>query len=206
MNEKVDLYLEEGCGRCSFYRTPQCKVHSWTEELRELRRIVLSCGLEEAYKWSQPCYTYGNSNIVLVTAFREYAALAFFKGTLLQDPEGILVAPGEHSQSARQVRFTQVSEIRQMEAVLKAYIYEAIEAEKAGLAVEFRKEPEPVPEELQKKFDEMPALKNAFETLTPGRQRGYILYFSQPKQSKTRESRIEKYLEKILQGKGINDR
>ena len=206
MNHKVDLYLEEGCGRCPLYKTMQCKVHHWPEELRQLRRIVLECGLDEEYKWSQPCYTFQGANIVLVTAFREYAALAFFKGALLADPEGILIAPGENSQSARQIRFTSVGQIMEMESVLKAYIYEAVEVERIGLKVKFKKKPLCIPEELQSKFNDMPALKSAFEALTPGRQRGYIIYFSQPKQSKTRLARIEKYMEDIFRGRGINDR
>ena len=166
----------------------------------------MACGLDEEFKWSQPCYTYQNRNILIITAFKEYAALAFFKGALLEDPGGILVAPGKSSQSARQVRFTHVNDIIQMESLLKSYIFEAIEVEKAGLKVDFKKNPEPVPDELLAKFDELPALKSAFEALTPGRKRGYILYFSQPKQSKTRVSRIERSIEKILKGKGINDR
>lgn len=206
MNEKVDIYLEEGCGRCSLYRTLQCKVHTWTEELKQLRRIVLDCGLHEGFKWSQPCYQYQKSNILIVTAFKEYAALAFFKGALLGDPDGILVAPGENSQSARQIRFTNTKDIIEMEPILRAYIYEAIEVEKAGLKVDFKKKPDPLPEELLSKFDEMPALKHAFEALSPGRQRGYILHFSQAKQSNTRVSRIEKHIEKILNNKGINNR
>lgn len=206
MNDKVDLYLEEGCGRCSFYRTPQCKVHSWTEELKQLRRIVLECGLQEDFKWSQPCYTYKNNNVVMVAAFKKYAALAFFKGALLGDPEAIFVAPGENSQSTRQIRFTSVKDILKMEPFLKAYIWEAVEVEKAGLKVEFKKAQEPVPEELKNKFDVFPEFKTAFEALTQGRQRGYILYFSQPKQSVTRQTRIEKSIENILKGKGINDK
>jgi uncharacterized protein YdeI (YjbR/CyaY-like superfamily) len=206
MNSKVDLYLEEGCGRCSFYRTPQCKVNDWAEELKHLRRIVLECGLDEAYKWSQPCYVYRNSHVLLVTAFIEYAAISFFKGALLADSDGILVAPGPNSQSARQIRFTNLKDILERESVLEAYIYEAIEVEKLGLKVNYKRKPEAIPDELKKKFKEIPALKSAFEALTPGRQRGYILHFSQPKQSKTRESRIEKSMEKIFSGKGINDR
>lgn len=206
MNDNVDLYLEEGCGRCALYRTPRCKVHTWPEELKQLRRIALDCDLHEEFKWSQPCYTYKAGNILMVTAFKEYAALAFFKGALLEDLHGILVAPGESSQSARQVRFTSVKGILELEPILKAYIYEAIEVEKAGLKVKFKKNPEPIPEELLKKFNEEPALKTAFKALTPGRQRGYILHFSQPAQSKTRESRIEKCMENILKGKGLNDR
>lgn len=206
MNPEVDTYLSDGCGRCSLYQTPQCKVHNWTEELKQLRRIVLECGLQEELKWSQPCYSFKNSNILIVTAFKEYAALAFFKGVLLKDFKGILVAPGESSQSSRQARFTNVKDIIEKETILKAYIFEAIEVEKAGLKVNFKKNPEPIPEEFQKKMDEIPAFKKAFEALTPGRQRGYILHFSQPKQSKTRASRVEKYMPKILNGKGINDR
>lgn len=206
MHHKVDMYLEEGCGRCSNYRTPLCKVHNWVEELKQLRRIVLSCGLDEEFKWSQPCYVFQKSNVLMVTAFKEYAALAFFKGALLADPSGILVAPGANSQSVRQVRFTNVKDIMKSESVLKAYIYEAIEIEKMGLKVDFRKKAESIPEELQNKFDELPELKTAFEALTPGRKRGYILYFSQAKQSTTRTSRIEKSMEKIFNGKGINDR
>ena len=206
MDLKVDLYLEEGCGRCPLYRTPQCKVHSWTKELNELRRIVLECGLDEQFKWSQPCYVYQRSNILLITAFKEYAAISFFKGVLLADPGRLLIPPGPNSQSARQLRFTNVKDIIKRESVLKAYIHEAVEVEKMGLKVIFRKEPESVPAELRKKFDEVPGLKTAFEALSPGRQRGYILYFSQAKQPKTRESRIEKSMDRIFNGKGVNDR
>ena len=205
MNHQVDLYLEEGCGRCSFYRTPQCKVHSWVDELRQLRRIVLECGLAEEFKWSQPCYMYQKSNVLFVVALKNYAVISFIKGALLADPHGILVAPGENSQSVRYARFTSVKEILEVEAIIKAYIYEAIEVEKLGLKLEFKRDPEPVPEELLSKFAEVPELKSAFEALSPGRQRGYILYFSQAKQSKTREARIEKYMAKIFNGKGIND-
>lgn len=205
LNPKVDLYLEEGCGRCALYRTPQCKVHNWPDELRQLRRIVLECGLVEEFKWAQPCYMFRKSNVLFVLAFKKYAAISFIKGVLLADPHGILVEPGENSRSVRYARFSSVKEIIEMEAILKAYIYEAVEVEKLGLKVDYKSNPEPVPGELQTKFREIPELKSAFESLTPGRQRGYILYFSQPKQSKTRQSRIEKYMSKILQGKGIND-
>lgn len=206
MNPKVDIYLNEGCGRCHLWRTPQCKVNSWQEELAQLRMIVLDCGLTEELKWGVPCYTFQKSNIVLVSAFKENCALSFFKGALLKDTPGILEKPGENTQAGRLIRFTNVHEIVKMEAILKAYIYEAIEVEQAGLKVNFKKNPEPIPEELQKKLDEIPALKTAFEALTPGRQRGYILYFSAAKQSKTRASRVEKYIEQILKGKGLNDR
>lgn len=205
MYSEVDVYLDEGCGRCALYQTPRCKVKTWQRELTELRRIALECGLEEEFKWSQPCYTYQKKNILIVTAFKNYAALAFFKGTLIKDVSNILIAAGPNSQSARQVRFTNQKDILSMEAVLKAYIFEAIEVEKSGLKVEFKKEMQ-LPAELEDKFDELPELKAAFMGLTPGRQRGYILHFSQPKQAKTRVARIEKCIEKILSGKGFNDR
>ena len=206
MNPNVDTYLIDGCGRCSYYQTPQCKVHTWTEELKQLRRIVLSCGLKEEFKWSQPCYTFQNKNILIVTAFKEYTALAFFKGVLLKDVNKILVAPGKSSQSSRQIRFTNVNEIEEMEPLIKAYIFEAIEVEKADMKVRFKRNPEPIPYELQQKLDGNRVFKTAFEALTPGRQRGYILYFSIPKQSKTRTARIEKCVQKILDGEGLNDK
>lgn len=206
MNPKVDNYLAEGCGRCAFVGTPQCKVNTWREELVRLRTIVLSSGLTEELKWSQPCYTFQNSNILMVTAFREYAVISFFKGALLKDEAGILHKPGENSQATRMIRVTSVGEIEKLEPQIKAYIFEALEVEKAGLKVDFKAKTKLVyPEELQSIFNEMPALKTAFEELTPGRQRGYLLYFSQPKQSLTRESRIKKYIPQILGGKGLND-
>lgn len=205
MHPEVDLYLKEGCGRCSLYRTPQCKVHTWQSELVHLRKIVLDCGLLEELKWSQPCYTFQKNNILLVTAFKDYAAIAFFKGALIKDSHDILVAPGEHSQATRQIRYTGIKDIIKTEAILKSYIFQAIEIEKSGLKVNFKKHPEPIPCELLKKFEELPALKSSFEALTPSKQRGYILYFSKPKQSITRNSRIEKYMPKILKGKGFHD-
>ncbi|MEE8429252.1 MAG: YdeI/OmpD-associated family protein [Gammaproteobacteria bacterium] len=205
MNPKVDTYLAEGCGRCSLVNTPQCKVNTWPEELKELRRIILDCGLTEELKWSQPCYTYQKSNVVLMGAFKEYSALSFFKGALLKDVNSILQKPGENSQAARQIRFTDVQAIVEMEPILKAYIHEAIEVEKAGLKVDFKKKEHSIPEELQNTFDESPAFKTAFEALTPGRQRGYILHFSAAKQSKTRASRIEKYMPRIFDGIGFWD-
>ncbi len=206
MNPKIDNYLAEGCGRCPLVGTPDCKVHTWTEELKRLRAIVLDCGLSEELKWGVPCYTFQNKNVVLVSALKNYCALSFFKGSLLSDGHGILKKPGENSQATRQVKFVNVQEIDNLEAVLKTYLFEAIEIEKAGLKVEFKKNPEPVPEELQQKLDDDLLFKNAFEALTPGRQRGYILYFSQPKQSKTRVTRIEKYTSNILNGEGLNDK
>ncbi len=182
------------------------KAKKWKEEYEKLRNIVLDCELTEDFKWMHPCYTFQNKNIVLIHGFKEYCALLFHKGALLQDAHGTLIQQTENVQAARQIRFTNVQEIVEMETILKAYIYEAIEVEKAGLEVNFKKNTEfIIPEELQNKFVEIPALKTAFEVLTPGRQRAYILYFSEPKQSKTRESRVEKCMQQILNGKGIND-
>ncbi|MCB0634388.1 MAG: YdeI/OmpD-associated family protein [Lewinella sp.] len=206
MNPKIDNYLAEGCGRCPLGGTPQCKVHNWEEELTRLRDIILDCGLTEELKWGVPCYTFQESNILIMSAFKEYCAVSFFKGVLLQDAAGILDKPGENSKAARLIRFTDVQQIVDLETTIKEYIYEAVEVEKAGLKVAFKKNPEPIPEELEKKLDEDPALRSAFEALTPGRQRGYILYFSQPKQAKTREARIEKYIPKIFEGRGFHDR
>ena len=202
----VDEYLAEGCGRCSLGGTPECKVHKWDKELARLRSILLACGLTEEIKWSQPCYTYGGNNILLMTAFKDYCCLAFFKGVLLKDSTKLLTAPGENSQAVRQLRFTDVKDIIRLETTIKAYIFEAIEVEKTGLKVNLKKEQDPMPEELQQKLDGDPALKTAFEALTPGRQRGYILHFSQPKQSATRILRIEKNIPKIMAGKGFYDR
>jgi uncharacterized protein YdeI (YjbR/CyaY-like superfamily) len=181
------------------------EARQWREETEQLRRIILGCGLTEELKWGKPCYTFQESNVVIIQGFKEYCALMFCQGALLKDPRGMLKKPGENTQAARQIRFTHAREIVGMEPVLKAYIHEAIAAEKAGLKVNFKKNPEPVPKELQNRLDETPALKTAFAALTPGRQRAYILYFSAPKQSKTRDSRIEKYRQQILRGKGLND-
>ena len=205
MNAKVDQYLIDGCGRCKFYKTPRCKVNSWRDLLKKLRAIVLECGLQEEYKWSQPCYTFNGKNVLIKTAFKGYAALSFFKGALLKDSDALLVAAGKSSQSGRLWRFTKIRDVIDSEKLIKAYITEAIAVEKAGLKVEFKQNLEPVPEELEKMFDKNKGLKKAFYSLTPGRQRGYILYFSQPKQSKTRNARIEKWIPKILNGIGMHD-
>ncbi|EPZ44478.1 YdeI/OmpD-associated family protein [Alicyclobacillus acidoterrestris] len=205
MNPKVDAYLAQGCMRCKLGGTPNCKVHKWEEELKRLRAILLDCGLTEELKWSQPCYTYQKRNVVMMSAFKEFCSLNFMKGSLLKDTYGVLVKPGENTQVGRQIRFTNVGDIIKMEPILKEYIHEAIEVEKLGERPKIRKNPEPMPEEFHKKLHEMPDLKTAFEALTPGRQRAYILYFSAPKQSKTRESRIEKCMQRILEGKGLND-
>jgi uncharacterized protein YdeI (YjbR/CyaY-like superfamily) len=190
MNPKVNEYLS--------------KAKKWQEEMKKLRTIILACGLTEEFKWGKPGYTFQKSNIVIIQGFKEYCALLFVKGALLNDPNGILIKPGENTQAGRQIRFTNAQEIVEMETILKAYIYEAIEVEKAGMKVEKTTELI-IPEEFQKKLDEIPALKTAFDALTPGRQRAYILYFSAPKQSKTRKSRVEKSMQQILDGKGLND-
>ncbi|CAN5172457.1 YdeI family protein [soil metagenome] len=182
------------------------KLKNWQEEMEQLRTIVLSCGLTEELKWGVPCYTLGKSNIVLIHGFKEYCALLFMKGALLQDTKGILVQQTENVQSGRQIRFTNVREIVKLKSVLKAYIYEAIEVEKAGLKVIFKEKTDfKIAEEFQKRLDKSSALKKAFDALTPGRQKGYLLFFSAAKQSKTRDERVEKYIPRILKGKGIND-
>lgn len=192
MNPKVDFYFN--------------KAKKWQEELTALRMIALDCGLDEELKWGCPCYTLGDTNIVLIHDFKDYCAFLFFKGALLNNDAGLLIQQTEHVQTARQIRFTNMLDIVEMKAQLKAYIYEAIEVEKAGLKVELKETSEfAVPPEFQHKLDQIPALKTAFEALTPGRQRGYLLYFSRAKQAKTREARVEKYMPQILNGKGLED-
>ena len=192
MNPKVDLFLS--------------KAKKWKEEFEKLRMIVFDSQMTEELKWGYPCYTFQKSNIVLIHGFKEYCALLFFKGALLKDAKGILIRQTENVQAARQIRFTNVREIVKLETILKAYIKEAIEVEKAGLIVNFKKTSEySIPDEFQIKLNESPLLKKAFDPLTPGRQRAYLFYFSQPKQSKTRESRVAKYIPKILNGKGLDD-
>lgn len=182
------------------------KPGQWQQEYEKLRKIVLECDLTEELKWGCPCYTFEKRNIVLIHGFKEYCALLFVKGALLKDPKGILIQQTENVQSARQVRFTSAREIVKMKGTLKAYIREAIAAEKSGLKVSLKKTSQfAMPEEFKGKLDEVPALKKAFKALTPGRQRGYLLYFSQPKQSKTRQARVEKSVPQILNGKGLND-
>ncbi|MBC1228062.1 hypothetical protein HCB21_06640 [Listeria booriae] len=183
------------------------KAKKWQAEYKQLRAYALDCDLSEDIKWKHPCFMYEDNNIVLAHGFKEYCALLFMKGVLMKDPNGILVQQTANVQSARQIRFKNLEEIIEMEDIIKAYIKEAIEVEKSGAQVAFKKEEEfPVPEELDQKFAEMPALKEAFEKLTPGRQRAYLLYFAAPKQSKTRVSRIDKYTDRILDGIGLNDR
>lgn len=204
-NPGVDQYLAEGCGRCSLAGTPQCKVHTWEKELKRLRAILLASQLDEEVKWSQPCYTLAGHNVIILSAFKEYCSLNFFKGSLMKDPKNILQPPGENSQAARLMKFTNLQDILDQESTIKAYINEAIEIETAGLKVEFKKTPEPVPEELQNKLDEMPQLTSAFAALTPGRQRAYLLHFNGARKSSTRAARVEKCIPRILDGKGLND-
>jgi len=191
MNPKVDFYFNKG---------------KWQKEIEHLRSIVLDCDLNEELKWGCPCYTFEGKNIVLIHVFKEYCALLFFKGALLKDTKGILIQQTENVQSARQMRFTNLKEIEKLAPVIKDYIYKEVEVEEAGLKVPLKKTKDfTIPEEFQKKLDAIPALKTAFEALTPGRQRAYIFHFSQPKQSKTREARVEKYLQQIIEGKGLNE-
>jgi len=192
MNPKVDFYFQ--------------KAEKWQKEILKLRSIALACGLDEELKWGNPCYTSQGKNIVLIHTFKEYCALLFFKGALMKDPEGILIQQTENVQGARQIRFTNVKEITKLQAALKKYIHAAMDVEKAGLKVTLKKSSEfKVPAEFRERLEKDPALKRAFEALTPGRQRGYLLHFSAPKQSKTRESRIEKNADRILDGMGLND-
>jgi uncharacterized protein YdeI (YjbR/CyaY-like superfamily) len=192
MNPKVDFYFS--------------KAKKWQKELAKLRTIILDCQLSEELKWGNPCYTFQKSNIVLIHVFKEYCALLFFKGALLKDADGILIQQTKNVQAGRQIRFTNVREIIQMEPILKAYIDEAIEVEKAGLKVKLKKTSDfSIPEEFQKELDAIPALKTAFDALTPGRQRAYLFHFSAAKQSKTREARVEKCMKQILKGKGLDD-
>lgn len=205
-NPQIDLYLKDGCGRCKFYKTTQCKVHKWHKELMKLRDIVLSCGLSEELKWKQPCYTFNQANIAIVTAFKEHCVISFFKGVLLKDRQGILTSPGENSQSVKCIKFITVSEIIKLEETIKNYIKEAIEIETSGQKIELKKASEyEIPVELKSVFKENNKFKTAFYKLTPGRQRGYLLHFSQPKQAATRLSRIEKCLPKIFEGKVFFD-
>jgi uncharacterized protein YdeI (YjbR/CyaY-like superfamily) len=191
LNPQVDRYLS--------------KAKQWREETEKLRKLCLEGGLTEELKWGKPCYMFRGANVAIIQGFKESCALMFFKGALMKDSKKIMEKPGESSQAAQRIKFTSVADVQKMEATLKAYIREALAVEKAGLQVEYKKNPEPVPEELQKKLREEPAFKSAFQALTPGRQRAYLLYFNGAKQSKTRESRVEKCVPQILKGKGLND-
>ena len=210
MNQHADTYFTAGCGRCAKGGTPACKVNTWAAELAALRAVVLESGLTEECKWGVPCYTVSNDeksgNVVLIHSFKEYCALLFIKGALLKDAKGILIQQTENVQGGRQLRFTDVREIDALIPTIQAYLQEAISVEKAGLKMSMKPTTEfTVPEEFQAKLDASPALKNAFEALTPGRQRAYLLHFAAAKQAKTREARIEKCTPQILNGKGLLD-
>lgn len=207
MNPKIDTYFAVGCGRCPLGGTPDCKVHPWQEEMKQLRRILLDTELTEELKWSVPCYTFQNNNVLILSAFKDYCSLSFFKGVLLKDPHHILIQPTENSQATRLIRFTDVETVIEMEAILKAYLEDAIEVERAGLKVEYKDTSAyDFPDELLSMFEDDPAFAAAFDALTPGRQHGYLLHFSSAKQSKTRVSRIEKSIPRIFEGKGFHDR
>lgn len=206
MNPLIDQYIQSGCGRCPLGGTPECKVNNWQAELKALRLILLDSELTEELKWGVPCYTLKGHNVILLSALKDHCVLSFIKGSLLDDPHKLLTKPGENTRDGRVIRLTSLPQIQQLENKLRFYVQQAIEVEKSGL------KPSPaadsdqiIPEELQLKFKELPDLKTAFFALTPGRQRSYLIHFSQPKQSKTRESRIEKCIPDILQGKGFNE-
>jgi uncharacterized protein YdeI (YjbR/CyaY-like superfamily) len=206
MNPQVNTILAEGCGRCKLVGTPQCRIIIRNSEMKELRGIALESGLEEEVKWGFPAYTFKKKNIFILGSFKEYSSIMFFKGALLSDTDNILVQPTENSNTGRQLRFTNTKEILKLKRNILSYIFEAIEIEKSGAKVEAKKTSDyPMPDELKHKFKELPELKVAFEKLTPGRQRGYLLHFSQAKQSATRLSRIEKNMEAIFNGKGMNE-
>lgn len=203
----VETYFTEGCGRCNLFQTPRCKVHLWTDALQELRAMILATGLDETMKWGSPTYTLeGCGNVVMLTSFREYCALSFPRGSLLTDPEGVLEAPGPNSQAGRLLKFTDVQQVRERADLIRRTLEEAIVVHRSGKKVVFAERPEPIPDELQARLDEDPVLASAFEALTPGRQRSHILHVSGAKQRATRESRVEKCVPKILDGKGFLDR
>ena len=206
MNAQVDKYLIDGCMRCKYGATIDCKVNKWKEELVILRQIVLESGLKEELKWSVPCYTFNHKNILMMSAFKEYTCLSFLKGALLKDKEGILLKQGEHSQSARIIRYTDPKQIIKQAAILKSYIQEAIEIEQSGQKVVLTKNSESIPVELTNEFSNDSEFKKAFYALTPGRQRGYIIYFFSPKSAQSKINRIEKSKQRILNGIGLNDK
>ncbi len=207
MNEtSVEAYLADGCGRCELYRTPQCKVHRWTDALVALRALLRASELNEEMKWGSPCYTLGGKNVVMLSSFKDYCALSFFKGALLDDERGVLERPGSNSNAARLLKFTTVGEVRAARRRVTGFIAQAIEVERSGKTVDVPRSPEPIPEELQAMLEANPEVKVAFDALTPGRRRSYILHVSGAKQSKTRAARAERCIPKVLAGKGFNER
>jgi uncharacterized protein YdeI (YjbR/CyaY-like superfamily) len=205
-NPQVDDFFARGCGRCALFETPQCRVHQWQEEMQMLRDILLDAGLTEDRKWGNPCYTFNGKNVVMMGALKEFCSIGFFKGSLLTDPKGILIAAGENTQASRQLRFTETKSITKLQKQITDFVQEAIQLEKEGKKVAFKPVSEfPMPEELVQFFSESPAFEKAFYALTPGRQRGYLLHFSESKQAKTRLARIEKYHDQIMRGEGLHD-
>ncbi len=205
-NPKVDLYLTDGCGRCQWYATDKCKVRSWQQELVAIRSLMLETGLTEDLKWGVPVYTFNEKNVVMVGAFKEYCSISFYKGVLLKDKKGILQKQGENGQSVRIYKCTNLEDVERNRKLLKTYVDEAIAIEKAGWKVEKKSDSTPLPVELENIMNKHAAFKKAFYSLTPGRQRGYLIYFNQPKQSKTIISRIENSMDNIMNGIGLHDR
>lgn len=206
LNQGVDRYLIDGCGRCEFYATPRCKVRKWSEELAILRSLALDYAVNEELKWGQPCYTYNGNNIFIISALKDSVVIGFFKGALMNDKDNLLISAGNNSQAVRQLRFKSVEEIIKTEKQIKQFILQAIEIEKAGKKIEFKKVNDyEIPEELDARFKINPELSKAFNALTPGRQKGYLIHFSSAKNSKTREARIKKYEQHILNGLGRGD-
>lgn len=206
MNQSVDKYFIEGCGRCELAASPQCKVHRWTQELSLLRAILGGFELKEECKWGVPCYTLNKKNVIILSAFKDYCFLSFFKGSLMKDDAGLLEKAGPNSEIARLLKFRSVEEVQLRESYIRDFICQAIDLENSGAKVEIQKKVEEIPEELEAFFKSDPELEFAFKALSPGRQRGYIIYFSQPKQSKTRQSRIEKSVNMIKEGIGLHDK
>lgn len=206
MTKDVETYFIDGCGRCSLGGTPACKVHTWEKELALLRSFILDCGLTEECKWGSPCYTYNGANVLMLSTFKDYCFISFFKGALLSDTQKQLVKLTENVQSGRMLNYTSPEKVIAQEQLIKTYIFEAIEIEKAGLKVPTKTLSDyPIPEELEEKFANDESFKIAFQSLTPGRQKGYLLFFAAAKQSSTRTSRIEKWTEQIMRGKGMHD-
>jgi uncharacterized protein YdeI (YjbR/CyaY-like superfamily) len=206
INPAIADFFDVGCGRCPLVGTPNCKVKTWNAELRALRDIILKIDVTEERKWGVPCYTNNGKNIVLLSALKESATISFLKGSLIDDVHGVLIAPGKNSQSARYMKFTSVQEIKKAKPIIIDYIQQALEIEITGKKVVFKKDDDPIPEELSESFAKQPSLKTAFYALTPGRRRGYLLHFNQAKQSATRESRIQKCIPNIMKGKGLQER
>ena len=206
MNPTIAEFFSIGCGRCPLVGTPECKVNTWNEELYILRDIILENNINEERKWGVPCYTDNGKNILLLSALKDSATISFLKGSLIDDTHAILIAPGKNSQSARYMKFTSMQDIKKAKPIIVDYIKQALEIERTGKKVVFKKDDDPIPEELSVAFKKLPELRTAFYALTPGRRRGYLLHFNQAKQSATRESRIQKCMPLILQGKGFQER